>query len=137
MLDGFGPLPLGRPSTWNSLCHSRVFFNVPQMPAVSYNLRYVARNLRYLAVPELTSETVTLRSLPTMTSDVINLVGPRLPGLTTTPIHDFHQIETPTRQVRILGFLLAGRRGSMLGSRDQGIHVTFASRLFDDRAHSH
>jgi hypothetical protein len=67
---------------------------VPQTPAASYNLRYVARKLRYLPLPELTGGSVTLRSLRTACDDVIKQIGPKLPGLTTTPIHDVRHIET-------------------------------------------
>jgi hypothetical protein len=64
------------------------------MPALSYNLRYVARSLRYLPLPELTGEPVTLHSLRTASDDVIRQIGPRLAGLTITPIHNVHYIET-------------------------------------------
>jgi hypothetical protein len=64
------------------------------MPVASYNLRYVARKLQYLPLPELIGNSLVLHSLQTMASDVIKQIGPRLPGLTTTPIHDVHQIET-------------------------------------------
>ena len=61
---------------------------------MGYNLRYVARNLRYLPLPDLIGNTIVLRSLQTAASDVIRQIGPKLPGLKTTPIHDEHQIET-------------------------------------------
>jgi hypothetical protein len=64
------------------------------MPAANYNLRYVARNLRYLPLPDLVGKTVVLRSLGTASDDVIRQIGPKLPGLTTTPIHDEDHIET-------------------------------------------
>jgi hypothetical protein len=64
------------------------------MPAASYNLRYVARKLRYLPLPELTGETVTLHSLRTASADFVSQIGPRLPGLTTIPVHDVRHIET-------------------------------------------
>ena len=46
------------------------------MQAVSYNLRYVARNLRYLPLPDLVGETIVLRSLVTASDDVIRQIGP-------------------------------------------------------------
>ena len=61
---------------------------------MSYNLRYVARNLRYLPLPDLIGNTIVVRSLQTMSSDVIRQIGAKLPGLKTTPVHDEHQIET-------------------------------------------
>ena len=64
------------------------------MPALTYNLRYVARHLRYLPLPELAGEKVTLRSLRTASDDVIRQIGPKLLGLTTTPIHDARHVET-------------------------------------------
>ena len=86
--------PIASPPICNSIRHSRVFFNVPQIPTLSYKLRYVARNLRYLPLPQLVGEAVTLRSLRTACDDVIRQIGPKLPGLTVTPIHDVLHIET-------------------------------------------
>src|ERR1039458_9751655 len=62
--------------------------------SLSYNLRYVARHLRYLPLPQLVGEKVTLRSLRTTSDDVITQFGPKLPGLTITPIQGVHYIET-------------------------------------------
>jgi hypothetical protein len=64
------------------------------MQAASYNLRYVARNLRYLPLPDLVGETVVLRSLGTASDDVIRQVSPKLPGLTYRSIQNERHIET-------------------------------------------
>jgi hypothetical protein len=40
---------------------------------MSYDLRYVARHLRYLPLPALVGERVVLRSLRAASDDVINM----------------------------------------------------------------
>lgn len=103
---------------------------------MSYSLRYVARNLRYLPLPDLIGNTIVLRSLKTASNDLIRQISPELPSLKTTPVHDEHHIETQPCQARILGFRLASGGGGALEPRDQGITITFATWLFHDRRRS-
>jgi hypothetical protein len=67
---------------------------MPLIQAASYNLRYVARNLRYLPLADLVGKTVTLQSLRTASDDVIRQIGPKLPGLTYRPIQNERHMET-------------------------------------------
>ena len=69
-------------------------FLVPLIQAASYNLRYVARNLRYLPLADLVGKTVTLQSLRTASDDVIRQIGPKLAGLTYRSIQNERHIET-------------------------------------------
>src|ERR1039457_2597421 len=60
---------------------------------MSYDLRYVARHLRYLPLPALVGQTVTLRSLRTASDDVIQHALSKLTNLQFTRLHDYRQIE--------------------------------------------
>ena len=67
---------------------------MPLIQAASYNLRCVARNLRYLPLQDLVGEKIVLRSLRTASDDVVSQIGPKLPGLTYRPIQNERHIET-------------------------------------------
>jgi len=60
---------------------------------MTYNLRYVARHLRYLPLPDLVGETVTLRSLRTASDDIIQYACTKFAGLQFTQHYDERQIE--------------------------------------------
>ena len=60
---------------------------------MSYDLRYVARHLRYLPLPALVGQTVTLRSLRTASDDVIQHALSKLTNLQFTRLYDDRQIE--------------------------------------------
>jgi len=51
---------------------------------MTYNLRYVARHLRYLPLSDLVGETVVLRSLRTASEDVIQHACTKLTNLQFT-----------------------------------------------------
>jgi hypothetical protein len=60
---------------------------------MSYDLRYVARHLRYLPLPALVGERVVLRSLRTASDDVIQHARTKLVDLQFTRLYDDRQIE--------------------------------------------
>jgi len=62
-------------------------------PMTTYNLRYVARHLRYLPLSDLVGETVVLRSLRTASEDVIQHACTKLTNLQFTQSYDERQIE--------------------------------------------
>ena len=59
----------------------------------TYNLRYVARHLRYLPLPDLVGETVVLCSLRTTFDDAIQHVRTKFVDLQFTQRYDERQIE--------------------------------------------
>ena len=58
-----------------------------------FDLRFVARHLRYLPLPALVGQTVTLRSLWTASDDVIQHARTKLMNHQFTRLHDDRQIE--------------------------------------------
>ena len=60
---------------------------------MSFDMRYVARHLRYLPLPALVGQTVTLRSLRTASDDVIQHARTKLMNLQFTRLYNDRHIE--------------------------------------------